>query len=785
MPNATEPIAVIDRAATGRRTLAVVGGYALTVGWFHYVDVYHNDFSSSGLLILITNLFRLLFVWYFFWIIQAAGAALLRLVGGAQPPTLSKTAYLVLTFAAGTGVWHLMLLLIGFLQLLYLPILLLATVPFVVLSVPEIKLTITELFLAIRRSARTSRAIPIIFFLSGCCWFLLFIGRGLYPGGGQDYFIHYFPSYRLIVDNHSLWPNSIWWNYLNTKGAGLIYMAMLLTDALAPSLVVFCFVSVAGLTVFVFVRRLAPSTHWPVVSMLLFFAIYVYTPNWGEFGKLHQLNTFFVVAILWLTVVALDKKTEEKRSWFLAIASAVLAAIVATPEIGPILGAVFAVLVLYHGARRQRERALACLALGGWAGALLAGMLSLNLATVGLPHDLGFALWWRWTNVEKLYRWGALSSFLWMDHWYARSFFGALRGDLGNAHNVLRQLSNALRLYLLSPLLLSGVAVASITVWRRSRAHRPDLRESTDALIVLFVPIATICVLSPTAGGIVAGSFVETSSFIVPVIIVAGIALWVRGLQPTGGGRLAAGVRHPGSALGVLIACAMLIAIKAPLDREFLRTEADAARYALGIFSIDEAYAHHHGEVLADSYAHIDGNKLAGKWGGIYPGTRGAYAVVGPHTPIWTLSVAAYCMLPDCDMRAFPNFIMVRDWDRLMWGTPEEGRQLLQDAGLNYFLVSNELPISDPLPLSALFAPDNIGRYLGIRWTDGITSLLTWVGPETTPIDADWIAAYRRAIGFRLSAPAHFPTAAVKAVFDNLRASPHPWQPFVPEWRKH
>jgi len=43
-----------------------------------------------------------------------------------------------------------------------------------------------------------------------------------------------------------------------------------------------------------------------------------------------------------------------------------------------------------------------------------------------------------------------------------------------------------------------------------------------------------------------------------------------------------------------------------------------------------------------------------------------------------------------------------------------------------------------------LFAPETIGRYLGVKWSDGSIFLLTWIGPDTTPIGADFFDAYRR-----------------------------------------
>ena len=201
---------------------------------------------------------------------------------------------------------------------------------------------------------------------------------------------------------------------------------------------------------------------------------------------------------------------------------------------------------------------------------------------------------------------------------------------------------------------------------------------------------------------------------------------------------------------------------------------ANAARFADGRFSIDKAYTTQTGWP----------GRLP--WGGIYPGARGAYGVVGPGVPIWSMHVHSYCMLPDCKMESWFSFLMTRDWDRLMFGSPEEGKAVLQKAGLNYFLFSRELApnlkISGGLPMSALFSPENIGKYLGIRWTDGKTVLLTWRGPDTRPFDGAWLRAYRDAVQHQHLVPGQGWYSVMKRIFARLRATPHPWHSFDLPW---
>ena len=95
---------------------------------------------------------------------------------------------------------------------------------------------------------------------------------------------------------------------------------------------------------------------------------------------------------------------------------------------------------------------------------------------------------------------------------------------------------------------------------------------------------------------------------------------------------------------------------------------------------------------------------------------------------------------------------------------------MFQRAGINYFLFSRELAMIDSLPLSNLFSPDHIADNLALRWTDGTTSLLTWPGAETRPLDDAWVAAYRDAVknsGSVQSFPVCRDTACVRAILRN------------------
>ena len=156
---------------------------------------------------------------------------------------------------------------------------------------------------------------------------------------------------------------------------------------------------------------------------------------------------------------------------------------------------------------------------------------------------------------------------------------------------------------------------------------------------------------------------------------------------------------------------------------------ANVVRYLFGQASLAEAYAH------ADSgYA----------FGAINPDALAAARQVPYGTPIWSTNVDSYCMVPGCLIESSVSFKMSGRLDEILGGDPKLAKRLLQEAGLNYFLFMKDYRIIDLLPFSKLFAPETIGRYLGVKWSDGSTFLLTWIGPDTTPIGPDFLEAYER-----------------------------------------
>jgi hypothetical protein len=756
--------------------LPFIGGYVIVLAWFRFVDVYHTHFSAAGILLFGNTIFRILFIFYLIWIIVGAGTFLIKAGKWQAIGPYDTAELLTLTFFAGAGLLQIAILAIGYASLLNSTTVTLLTLPLVAFSFPRAGVAAGLL----RDAFHAGKKLRSRYALIGCClvglaWFALLLVKGLYPGGSQDYYDHYFPAYRAFVEHGSLWPNELWFGYFYIKGAGLFFLGILLTDPLAPQAVIFCTCSVAGLVVFLFAHRLAPATAWPVAGVLLFFAILIYTPGWAEFGKVHEFNTIFVTGILWMASGLLSANSIQVRTWITALGATQVAAILANLPIGAFLAILFVAIALIRLCTGDRRGCLICLAQAGVATALVALIMLVNYVTVGLPSDLGLPHTANFADVEKLYRWGVLPMLILMTRLY--SYTGV------PISKSLDFLQYVLRGNLLWPMVLGGVLTA-LVAWlgrsvpqsmRNSSALRLRIARTLEpaAVQVLAAALLAVAVLTVTEGRGISSAYYRFTTFTPPIVILAGIAMWTAPVRVAASSRLAALIRHPGAPVPVLALCAAAVIHATHVERAIVPLFGNALKHALGMLSIDAAFQRQSSGMhltAGHSAAYPNLNPAAGT----NPGARGAYAVVGPGTPIWSLHRTVYCMLPDCKIMTYPYFVMTSAFDRILWGSPEEARSLLRSAGIDYFLFSREPFLYGPLPLSPLFSPDHIGNYLGVRWTDGITTLLTWSGPDTSPLEAAWIDEYRRSIA-RSPDLRRFPDAELHAIFARLNATPHPW----------
>src|SRR5580704_117510 len=717
---------------------ALLGGFIGVVLWFDAIDFYHRHFFDTGAIAAANNAVRIVFVGILSWLIYAPGAGVAALI---MPPdqraALSPAERAVLGFGIGVGIWTVAMLILGVFGLyyramiagLFMAVLAASARHFGRVAIAGCR-ALADHLARLRQGRASSQEVGGILIAAVAAWVLL--RRGIYPGGSSDYYTHYFYYYLEVLKNHGLAPNDVWYHYYYEKGDGLFFLGMLLTDPEAPALTTFPCVLCAALAVATLAARMAPGSLWPAAGAVVYLSFYLLTPSFdgeGEFQKNHEEVSALVVLAAW--ALCMECRAPPRPFRVMAVATAIAAAIV-TQVIGVLLGVFVGLLCAWSILRRRWSDMWAYGVIASAVAATVLTVFVLNYVQTGMATDQPLELMLRFADFERLDRWGVIPQVI-AGVW-VRDNYNALMEPFG--WHALQELAAFLRLrvvwrFLAGPVIV--VAVFRVASGRTAGRLMPP--HDTQAAIFTVATTARLAALTGllvvfalTAGRTQYQSFFRLSTFFVPLLVLLAIACGAWLLDRQLGPR-----RDPWA--WTALPAVLLIAVlgtwqgKDHWSRRLPVETANVLKFFSGRFS------------LADGYAHADSGYA---FGAINPGALKAARQLPYGTPIWSTNVASYCMVPGCLIESVLSFKMSGRLDEILGGDPELAKRLMQEAGLNYFLFMKDTRIIDLLPFSRLFAPDTIGRYLGVKWSDGSTFLLTWAGPDTAPIGPDFLDAYTR-----------------------------------------
>jgi hypothetical protein len=717
---------------------ALICGFIGVVAWFAGVDFYHRHFFDTGPIVAADNVVRVVFVIIFSWLVYAPGAAIVALAMSTdQRAALTPPERAVLGFGIGVGIWHVVMLILGLLGLYYWSVIVaLCLVVLVASSRHFANMAIDQWraldagFAELRQGRSTPEQIGVILICAAAVWLLLL--RGLFPGGGGDYYTHYFYYYLEVLKNHGLAPNDVWYHYYYSKGSGLAFLGMLLTDPEAPALTTYPCVVFAAIAVATLAARMAPNSLWPAagaVVYLLYYLVSFGADGGGQFQKDHEEVTALVVLMTW--ALCMERCAVPRPFRVMAAATAIAVAIV-TAAAAVLLGLFIGLLAAWSMVRRRWSDVWGYgVVAAAIAGAVLA-ILVVGYLQTGLASDQALDLMLRFADPARLDRWGVIPQIIAVA-WIRDNY---LLWEPPFGWETLNETFEFVRLRFLWPF-LTGPLIAVVvlrmsgtfTGWRLTAPRDAKLVALTGqtalrlaALVMLLVAVAVL------VGRAQSVSFARLSSFFVPLLVLLAIAGSVWGLSwPL--------ARRDDIVLRLILPAVLLVGTliswqaHAHWIHQFRYASRDSMRFFVGRYGLAEAYA----------YANS-----GFPFGAINPGAHAAARQLPYGTPIWSTNVDSYCMVPGCLIESVISFKMSGRLDEILGGDPDLAKQRLQEAGLNYFLFMRDFRMIDLLPFSRLFAPDTIGRYLGVKWTDGSTFLLTWIGPDTSPIGPDFLDAYMR-----------------------------------------
>lgn len=708
--------------------------FQVLVGFFVYVDVYHNHFFEAGWWPRFYTFCRASFVVYFLSISVGLGETILNSLFSKQAMRLPPLERFFSTFFVGVSCIHIVMLFVGHFNLYYRSVAWLIASMIVFFSYFPMRSLLGSAKAKFSWMKDRSRTL----FLAACAFalFLLLLVKGLYPSGVHDYMTHYFYYYKAVVANHGLLPNDVWYHYYYSKGAGTFYFSILLTDLLAPSLVSFCYFVASTACLISLMSKISNLKLAPYCVVFLYAVMFIYTPGpkefeagggWGHFEKLHEMNTAFILAIIAMTVEVFESKSREaRRFWLTCLSFACAATVILTTVTSFFLILFFGILMVTAFFRSDRERGRGFLFVGVVISGVLGSILLLNQYMTGWMLDQGMRFTLKFIGEETLYNWLSPTWFNFMIEETLAVASEQRAAGLGK--DVIKLIFQCLRFDLISsgffywggPFLIFPLLLYAF-LRKRNSWNLPI------ALVLLFVAIGIL-------GLVVLGAEQPIStyryfSFFFPLSLLLLFAFW-NSILSLGGNKLSGAVLNIGL---VGLVSWTLWGASSQLKKENINLIlTEAGRYLRGDYSLADAFSHQSGRP-GNGWAH----------GAIFPGILAASRAVPLDSRIWSFHMHTYCMAPNCQVESYKSFKGPLRWGEVIFGEPRQAQAALNEAGLDLFFISEQFEIRDYLQYSLLFSPDRIGQHFSVLWQNSENVLLTWKRDGLPSLQSDWIERYR------------------------------------------
>ena len=573
----------------------------------------------------------------------------------------------------------------------------------------------------------------------------------LFPNGTGDYFTHYFPYYMEVTEKGNILPNMVWYHFFVSKGAGDIFFAILLGDALSPLNVSLVMYLLSLAFTWSFIRRTTGDTLVALFGTAVLASGFIWTfetgigfSHWAEFPKHHVIAAVCLFGSTWMVWRLIESAPTDKVIWFWLNAIVVVSMIILRVQFAVLYIFFIAILGGWLAWRTRRiERWLIGLAMVASVGSVL--ILALNYSITGLAEVTPFRPLWRLADQERFAQWVSPFLMLLLDLGSSPTL-GELRPPDLTTFPLGKLLLAVFRVDRLLPYLFGLFAAAAIFLWIRrtgaaQRVTKPRKLKVGSVVLIAMLAAAALAALSVSQ----VGSLYRAYMFcIFPMVAL--------GAMPFAQARTAMqdlGLRER-SIVALVIGGLSLLAVffwsgKAP------RVEwQHRLRFAIG------------GATIADAYAMQNA-----MWA---PGLA-IRRLLGSQARIWSSQITGqFCMAPDCNLETFFSYSLGKDWATIMFEPADVARVALERQGLNYFAIDTNAAFFDLLPYSPLFSAENIRNNLAVVWESNGVYLLTWPSASTTPIGAAFNARYARSIELALM-NADFP-----AMYDQLNAVYQQWK---------
>lgn len=737
-----------------------LGVCAGILAWFPWADIWDRHFASAGPYLLY-NIARLAYAVVLAVALAGVGRFALHIVAPGKRNALGDSSErLLLCFYVGAGVAIPVLFAVDAAALLHRWLML----PFFLAAAwagfPTLVEAVAELRTVLRgRSASGARLLAysaLVVSLAVAWVFILLNSTLAVAGFDHDSAAHYLPYYQEVVANHGTRPNEYWYHFWVSKGAGLHFLSILLTDLEAPQVVSSVFVAFAVLAMYAGVRQASRSAAWGLAAAAVLSAGFI--SHFPYFQKDHIVTFGLVAGLLW--AAGSEDLAREPALRRLVLSVLAVAAVVNAPPLAAVLVSVLGLMAALEwrcSPIRNAASALASVTPAVATGSAISIILAVNYLWTGLGEVTPFKLFLDFADQARLAHYYSPYLLLWADEG-SRGTTGKLSlAEVTSVAVVLQRLHALLHLHALAPAVLSFlklmvpflvVAAAVWTPWR--------------AIVARFVP-ALLLLLCSTALGFVVNQpgslerFYSFAFYSVVLIAVGSIGAFIGVIEP----------RISDSGRGHLAATSLVLAIVIGTgstlywSAQWLREEGVAllrerAAFAAGRRTLEDAmlYSHWHRD-----RGGLPQRGLSEACDGLGKTIRSWRAAKPPR--VWSISFlyeTGCYVLPDVRMQLEFSVAFGRRWHRIVFGPADEAEADLRNIGVRYFYINlANFEITQPathssfvfgcLPYGPLFNPNSLSRRFRIVWRREEALLLTFAGDgRGTPIDESLVEAWRKKV---------------------------------------
>lgn len=673
------------------------GVYVAITVLLHIIDLRTRYFDQGGLAYPLHHFLMMILGFYLGWFFYSVGNSIVKLFNRKnQPDKLHGLDRVIMCGFLGISAIQLLMIGLGFLGLLYTWLAIFSTSLFLFFSWPQLVSSGKQLLrIPNVRLCTSSHLIEcFLFFLLCIILGYLFLAKVIFPSFDWDTIMHYDQYFMAVLRNHHIYPNSIWYHYFYSKGAGDFILGILLSDQDGHKLITYITLVYACMALWSLLS-LCGSRIVSLTFIIIYLGIYV-SNSWYIFDKQHVMMSCMILGLLWANMRYFFADDTVKPTLVYTSALMVTATILFVPTTVGLLLPVYGLLTMFYGWQKNRTDAIYNGILSLSAIVALTLLLTINYITTGMLEINPVEPFLRLSNQNRMSQWMSPYIVLWLVEGFPHklttfSFSIHMKAAEQWAMNLL----HITEFHWLKPLRYMWLVFCGIYLARSKLFPFKNPYEHIKLICSIMLLLVVGFIMSSTMNQpvSVARFFIFTTPLLLLMFAVF-VMIIIRLTIP------------PNKHLPIFLLFTGFVVINTFI---IIRAEHQWRNaiypFAIGKLTFENAYASHglfsKDAAVARRYVGIDERIISSN------PMHQSYAI------------------PGRPMEVELNY-SYRQWHTMVFDNPIKARFAYEMEGIKYFYFDFKYPISGMIPFSPLFTTSGILTHLQVVWHSKSAYLLTW-----------------------------------------------------------